>query len=1239
MGTMIQRHKLGEADFRCGHFEHHPKDLKGNNDLLVLTRPEIIKSIHAEYLAAGADIIETNTFSGTSLAQGEYGLERVAYELNKQAASLARDAVREHEAAGRGRIAFVAGAIGPTTRTASLSPDVNNPAFRNVTFNQLVDAFYEQAKGLVDGGADILLTETHIDTLNMKAAIFAIEKLFDELPERLPVMLSVTIPDQSGRTLSGQTIEAFWYSVMHARPLSVGINCALGAKEMRPYIEELSRLADCHISCYPNAGLPNPLSDTGYDEMPADTAGLLKEFGEAGFLNIVGGCCGTTPAHIHAIADAVKKVTPRQKPTHAPALRLSGLEPLKVEGKGAPFLMVGERTNVTGSPNFAKAVKANDLDLALKIARQQVENGANVIDINFDEGLLDGETWMGNFLNLIGSEPDIARVPVMIDSSKWSVIEAGLRCTQGKCIINSISLKEGEAKFLESARLAMRYGAAVIVMAFDEEGQAATKADKVRICERAFKLLTETVGMHAEDVIFDANVLTVATGMEEHANYAVDFIEAVKEIKEKCPGARTSGGISNISFSFRGNNKVREAMHSSFLFHAIRNGLDMGIVNAGMLEVYEEIEPELLTMVEDVLLNRRDDATERLIEFAERFKGENKLVKAKDEQAWRAGTVGERLAHALVKGITDFVDDDTEEARRLFATPLEVIEGPLMDGMKIVGELFGAGKMFLPQVVKSARVMKKSVAYLTPFMDAERANNVNARAQGKFVIATVKGDVHDIGKNIVAVVLACNNYEVFDLGVMTSCEAILAKAKEVGADFIGLSGLITPSLDEMAHNAQEMERLGFKTPLLIGGATTSRAHTAIKIAPRYSGVVQHVLDASLVVNVVSDLANPAKRGAYIENLKVEQEKLRVRHAQTAGEKSYVTIEAARANHTPIDWQDLKASPIDRPSRFGVAVEQEIPLGEIVPYIDWSPFFWTWEMKGLYPSILNHATWGAQAKELFRDAQALLEDIVNGKRFRARAVTAFWPANRVGDDIEVYADEDRSKILAKFHFLRQQRRHDTGEPNYCLADFVAPKSSGRLDYVGGFVVTAGEEVEAFAQAFRDRLDDYSAIMAKALGDRFAEALAEMMHAKIRKEWGYGGAESLAFEDLIKEKYRGIRPAPGYPACPDHTEKRTLFRLLRAEANAKVQLTESMAMYPPSSVSGLYFAHPEAQYFRVGMICRDQVEDYAVRKGMSVADVERWLAPNLSYDPPTVTVGAGPVPGRSPESTGEAAAELS
>jgi 5-methyltetrahydrofolate--homocysteine methyltransferase len=1234
MGTMIQRYKLGEADYRGTRFKDHPTELKGNSDILCLTRPDVIKEIHRKYLDAGSDIIETNTFGATEIVQQEYGLASASYDMNVAGARIAREAVEEFERDNPGRTAFVAGALGPQNRTASLSPDVNDPGFRAVTFDQLVDAYLGQARGLIDGGADILLPETTFDTLNLKACIVALEKLFDERGRRWPVMLSVTITDASGRTLSGQTVAAFWHSVMHARPLSVGINCALGAKEMRPYIEELSRLSDCYISCYPNAGLPNPLSDTGYDETPADTSSLLDEFGEAGFLNIVGGCCGTTPEHIAAIAKKMQGRSPRRPHAMTSALRLSGLEPLIVRddpetGARASFLMVGERTNVTGSPKFAKLVLAGDLEGALTVARQQVETGANILDVNFDEGMLDGAKMMARFVNLIASEPDIARVPLMVDSSKWSVIEAGLKCTQGKCIVNSISLKEGEAKFLEQARLCQRYGAAVIVMAFDEEGQAATKDDKVRICRRAYQLLVDEIGMRPEDIIFDPNVLTVATGMEEHANYAVDFIEAVREIKRLCPGARTSGGISNISFSFRGNNVVREAMHAAFLYHAIKAGLDMGIVNAGMLEVYEEVDKELLKKVEDVLLNRHPDATEVLIDYAEQFKDQSK-TKVKDEQVWRNGTVEERLIHALVKGITDFVDQDTEEARQKYPRPLDIIEGPLMDGMKVVGELFGAGKMFLPQVVKSARVMKKSVAYLTPYMEVEKAKNPNSRAQGKFVIATVKGDVHDIGKNIVGVVLACNNYEVHDLGVMVSCEKILDAARELKADVIGMSGLITPSLDEMIHNASEMERLGFKVPLLIGGATTSRAHTAIKIAPHYSGIVQHVADASLVVNVLNDLTNPARRDAYMAEIRAEQEQLRTRYEQSSGRSRFLSLAEARSKRFPVDWA---SAPIDVPSRLGVTAFEDVPLEEIIPYIDWSPFFWTWELKGIYPTILQHAKWGEEARALWKDAQKMLEDIVANKRFKARAVLGFWPANAVGDDVEVYRDASRTP-LTTLHFLRQQKEKTDEDTYYCLSDFVAPKDSGRLDYVGAFAVTSGPEVDAYAERFKKDNDDYSSILAKALGDRFAEALAEMMHKRAREWWGFGGKEQLDINDLIKEKYRGIRPAPGYPACPEHTEKRIIWELLEVKRRIGIELTENMAMYPASSVSGYYFAHPDSKYFRVSQIGKDQVEDYAARKGMPVKEVERWLQSNLGYIPAARAPSGASADGDEDETGGDA-----
>ncbi|MFW7377779.1 MAG: methionine synthase [Oligoflexus sp.] len=1212
MGTMIQRYHLEEADFRDDpRLKNHPIDLKGNNDLLSITRPHIIKEIHTKYLEAGSDIIETNTFSATVIAQEDYQLSHLAYEINEKSARLAKEAVEEFMAENPDRTCFVAGALGPTNRTLSMSPDVNNPAFRAITFQQLSDAYYEQVKGLVAGGADILLPETTFDTLNLKAAIHAISRFHEEHDEELPVMLSVTITDASGRTLSGQTVEAFWYSVRHAKPLSIGINCALGALEMRPYMESLAGIADCYVSCYPNAGLPNPLSETGYDEKPSDTSGFLEEFADSGFVNIVGGCCGTTPDHIRAIADKLKDKAPRPVPRLESRSRWSGLEPLVLSSStGSPFLMVGERTNVTGSPKFAKLIKAGDFDSALSIARQQVENGANIIDINFDEGLLDSEACMIKFLNLVAAEPEISRVPIMIDSSKWSVIEAGLQCVQGKCIVNSISLKEGEEQFLAHARKVREYGAAAVVMAFDEQGQAATKDDKVRICQRAYKLLTEKAGFEPGDIIFDPNVLTVATGMSEHNNYAVDFIEAVREIKQVCPGALTSGGISNISFSFRGNNPVREAMHSAFLYHAISAGLDMGIVNAGMLEVYEEIQPELLKRVEDVLLNRREDATERLLEFAEQIKDQKRDGKSSENLAWREATVEERLSHALVKGIVDYIEVDTEEARAKLGRPLDVIEGPLMDGMKIVGNLFGEGKMFLPQVVKSARVMKRAVAYLQPFMEEEKRNSqqTSSRAQGRFLIATVKGDVHDIGKNIVAVVLACNNYEVIDLGVMVSCDDILKKAKEIDADIIGLSGLITPSLDEMGHNAREMERLGFHVPLLIGGATTSNAHTAIKIAPHYSGPVIHVADASLVVDVCNQVLSDKHRPQYLEKVRQTQHQLRERHIASQNEKTFLSIQDARKNGFQSDW---KTQEIATPNRLGCEVITEIPLDEIAAYIDWSPFFWTWEIRALFPKVLTHKKWGPQATELFQDAQRILEDIIKNQRFQPKAITGFWPANRIDDDVEVYSDVERSTLLTKFHFLRQQREKEDVEPFYSLADFIAPKDSGRIDYLGAFVVTAGPEVEEYAAHFEKKHDDYTGIMIKALGDRFAEAMAEMFHKKVRKDWGFGLDENTSIEDLIKEKYRGIRPAAGYPACPDHTEKDILWRLLDVERNIGVKLTESFAMTPASSVSGLYFSHPDAKYFRVGSISKDQVSEYAKRKGLSVAEVERWLQPILGY----------------------------
>ncbi|OUW17197.1 MAG: methionine synthase [Opitutales bacterium TMED158] len=1207
MGTMIQRYKLEEADFRQGRFEDHPVDLKGNNELLVHTRPDVIREIHKAFLEGGADIIETNTFSSTRIAQADYQLEEIVYEQNVAAARLAREVTDAFMNDHPDRECFVAGALGPTNRTASLSPDVNRPEYRAVTFDELKDAYSEQIRGLVEGGVDLLLPETTFDTLNLKACIYALEDFFEETGQRLPVMLSVTITDASGRTLSGQTIEAFWNSVAHAKPLSVGINCALGAQEMRPYIEALSKAANCYISCYPNAGLPNPLSETGYDELPEDTARFVEEFASNGFVNIIGGCCGTTPDHIAAIARKAKDYAPRPLPTIEPALRVSGLEPFEVKGEDAPFVMVGERTNVMGSPKFKRLVKEDKFEDALAVARQQVENGANIIDINFDEGLLDSEACMTRFLNLVASEPEIARVPIMIDSSKWSVIEAGLKCVQGKCVVNSISLKEGEESFLAQASKILRYGASVIVMAFDEEGQAATREDKIRICERAYRLLRDRLDFPPEDIIFDPNILTVATGIEEHNTYAVDFIEATREIKQRCPYGRVSGGVSNISFSFRGNNVVREAMHAAFLYHAIQAGMDMGIVNAGMLAVYDDIEPTLKELVEDVLLNRSPDATERLVDFAETVKGSGKAKEEKTE-VWREDSVEKRLSHALVKGIVTHIEADTEEARQKLPRPLDVIEGPLMDGMKVVGELFGAGKMFLPQVVKSARVMKRAVAYLTPFMEEEKASS-NANARAKIVLATVKGDVHDIGKNIVGVVLACNNYDVVDMGVMVSCDKILARAREEKADIIGLSGLITPSLDEMIYVASEMKREGFELPLLIGGATTSKAHTAIKIAPDYDGPVIQVADASLVVEVCSDLLSAERKGTIVEALKVDQARLRERHASGASNAARLfALEEARGRRFDVQWDD---ATIVQPETFGCQTLDHIDLETVLNYFDWSPFFWTWGLKGVFPAILEQKKYGEQASELYRDARDMLEDITRNKRFRLRAVFGLWAAQSDGDDIKVYADGNLGTPLETFRFLRQQKEKASGDTCYSLADFVAPESSGLIDSLGGFAVTAGPEVEDYAAAFKEKGDDYRAIMAQALGDRFAEALAEYLHKQARDLWGFGKEEGLDVPSLIGEKYRGIRPAAGYPACPDHTEKETLWKALDAEAATGISLTESFAMNPPSSVSGLYFANAQARYFNVGKIGKDQVADYAARKGISITEAEKWLQPNLDY----------------------------
>ena len=1202
MGTMVQRHKLTEKDFRGERFAAHGKDLKGNNDVLVITRPDVIGKIHREYLEAGAGIIETNTFNATSISQADYGLEGAVREMNLAAARLARKVTDEFLSDHPGKEAWVAGAVGPTNRTASMSPDVNRPEYRAVTFRQLSEAYAEQVRALIEGGVDVLLPETTFDTLNLKAALWAMEEVFDEIGFRLPVMISVTITDASGRTLSGQTTEAFWHSIRHARPFSVGINCALGPKEMRPYMAALSKVADCFVSCYPNAGLPNAFG--GYDETPEQMGEVLGEFARAGFLNMVGGCCGSTPDHIAAIGKAVAGVAPRVARPPAAATTLAGLEPYTI-GTGGSFTSIGERTNVTGSPKFAGLIREGKFDEAVAVARQQVEAGANMIDINFDEALLDGEASMTRFLNLVGSEPEISRVPLVLDSSKWSVLEAGLQCVQGKPVVNSISLKEGEKVFMEQARKARLYGAAVIVMAFDEAGQAADQNRKVQICRRAYSLLTEKAGFAPEDIIFDVNVLTVATGIEEHNNYAVEFIEAVRKIKQTLPGCKTSGGVSNISFSFRGNNPVREAMHSCFLYHAIQAGLDMAIVNAGQLAVYNEIPPDLKERVEDVLLNRRPDATERMLEFAETVKAGGKAV-VKDE-AWRKTPVEERLLHALLKGITDHIDIDTEEARLKYGRPLEVIEGPLMGGMRKVGDLFGEGKMFLPQVVKSARVMKKAVAYLTPFMEKEKAAAGKSTRAGRILMATVKGDVHDIGKNIVGVVLACNGYEVIDLGVMVPCEKILAEAKTHGVDVIGLSGLITPSLDEMVTVASEMEREGVKVPLLIGGATTSAAHTAVKIAPAYSGAVVHVIDASRVVGVAQQLLSEDKRAAYLGQVRADQDKQRRDFANRQSGQKLLSIHEARKNAARFDWTD---DP-EKPEFLGVKVFDDFPLKDLEDFIDWSPFFHAWELRGRYPKIFEDPVVGVEARKLFADAQGLLKSILGGKRIRARGVMAFFPAQSEGDDILLYEDERRKKIKARIHCLRQQASRTDGQPNRCLSDFVAPLSSGKRDYLGAFAVTTGHGVEEWARELEKGHDDYQAILLKALADRLAEAFAEKMHQLARQAWGFGKKEKLNPEDLIAEKYRGIRPAAGYPACPDHTEKRGLMALLGAEKHAGISLTENCAMAPASSVSGLYFGHPEARYFAVGSIQRDQVEDYAARKEYSVAEVEKWLRPNLAY----------------------------
>ncbi len=1204
MGTMIQKHKLEEADFRGDRFSDHPSDLKGNNDLLVITRPEIIEEIHVQFLEAGADIIETNTFSSTTISQADYGLEPLVRELNIEAAKVARRAVDRVLANDPSRTLFVAGSIGPTNRTASISPDVNDPGYRAVTFDDLVTAYTEQTEALIEGGVDVLLVETIFDTLNAKAALYAIEAVFEKSGQRLPVMISVTITDKSGRTLSGQTPTAFWYSIEHAKPISVGINCALGAEDMRPYIEELSEVAPCYISIYANAGLPNAFG--GYDDTPEDMAKIYADFAEHGLANIWGGCCGTTPDHIRAMAQAVKKHAPRKPAASETLSHYSGLEPLRITPE-MNFVMVGERSNITGSPRFARLIREGDLEGALQIARQQVETGANIIDINMDEGLIDSVAMMVKFLNLVASEPDISRVPIMIDSSKWEVIEAGLKCIQGKGIVNSISLKEGEDQFREHARKIQRYGAGMVVMAFDEKGQADTTERRIEICTRAYNILVHELGIDPTDIIFDPNVFPVGTGMEEHRINCTSFFEGAKYIREKLPGAMVSGGISNVSFSFRGNNRVREAIHAAFLYHGMAAGLNMGIVNPGMLEVYDEVPKELMDLVEDVVLNRSDDATEKLIEYAEQIKAEGGGKKREAEtQAWREGSVEERLSHALVKGIVDYIDQDVEEARQKYDRPLNVIEGPLMAGMDIVGDLFGSGKMFLPQVVKSARVMKKAVAYLLPYMEAEKEGK-QSRSAGKILLATVKGDVHDIGKNIVGVVLACNNFEVKDIGVMVPWETILKEAREWGADIIGLSGLITPSLDEMVHVAREMEREGLKLPLLIGGATTSKKHTAVKIEPEYSAPSVHVLDASRAVNVVQSLLS--QDIVYRRGLKIEYNAIRESHAASLEAREFLSLQQARDNALQLDWKGY-APP--SPEFLGIK-PVEASVEELVPYIDWTPFFWTWEMEGKYPSILEKAGEpGQRARELFDDAQALLKKAIAENWFHPKGVHAFFPAARVGDSIEVYADESRTSRLETLHFLRQQMIKKDETPNRSLADFVAPRESSAADYIGAFAVTTGPQVAQIAQRYREDHDDYNCILVQCLGDRLAEAFAEYLHKKSRDAWGFGRTENLTFDEMVKEKYRGIRPAAGYPACPDHTEKRTIFRLLDATANTGIELTESMAMVPASAVSGLYFSHPDSRYFPLGRINRDQVADYAERKGWTVEKVEKWLSPNLGYD---------------------------
>lgn len=1203
MGTMIQGYRLTEEDFRGERFADWQSDLKGNNDLLVLTQPDIISAIHYEYLEAGADILETNTFNSTRIAMADYHMESLSAEINYEAARLARACADEWTARTPDKPRYVAGVLGPTNRTASISPDVNDPAFRNISFDQLVEAYRESTHALVEGGVDLIMIETIFDTLNAKAAIYAVETEFEAMGIELPVMISGTITDASGRTLSGQTTEAFYNSLRHVKPLTFGLNCALGPDELRQYVAELSRIAECYVTAHPNAGLPNAFGE--YDLGPQEMAEHISEWAQAGFLNIVGGCCGTTPAHIAAISQAVEGVKPRVLPDIPVACRLAGLEPLTIDANTL-FVNVGERTNVTGSAKFKRLIKEDKYAEALEVALQQVESGAQIIDINMDEGMLDAEAAMVRFLSLIAGEPDIARVPIMIDSSKWEVIEKGLKCIQGKGIVNSISMKEGEEKFIEHARKVRRYGAAMVVMAFDEVGQADTRERKVEICRRAYKLLTETVGFPPEDIIFDPNIFAVATGIEEHNNYAVDFIEACADIKAELPHALISGGVSNVSFSFRGNDPVREAIHAVFLYYAIRNGMDMGIVNAGQLAIYDDLPADLRDAVEDVILNRREDGTERLLDLAEKYRGSKSDDDSTKPQAeWRGWPVKKRLEYSLVKGITEFIELDTEEARLEADRPIEVIEGPLMDGMNVVGDLFGDGKMFLPQVVKSARVMKQAVAYLEPFIEASKEKGTSA---GKVLLATVKGDVHDIGKNIVGVVLQCNNYEIIDLGVMVPCDKILKTAREQNVDIIGLSGLITPSLDEMVYVAKEMERQGFDLPLLIGGATTSKAHTAVKIEQNYSGPTTYVSNASRTVGVVAALLSPTQKPDFIARTRKEYETVRIQHARKKPRTPPVTLEAARENAMSLDWTDY-TPPV--PHRLGVH-QVTASIDVLRNYIDWTPFFMTWSLAGKYPRILEDEVVGEEAKRVFADANAMLDDLASSGKLNPRGVYGLFPANRVGDDVEIYSNEFRDELLVTGHHLRQQTEK-TDFANYCLADFVAPKSSGKADYIGAFAVTGGLEEDTLADAYEAQHDDYNKIMVKALSDRLAEAFAEYLHEKVRKvHWGYAANENLSNEELIRENYQGIRPAPGYPACPEHTEKAAIWTLLDAENSVGMKLTESYAMWPGASVSGWYFSHPESKYFAVAQIQRDQVEDYAQRKGMPVSEVERWLAPNLGYD---------------------------